>query len=1584
MALLTRQFLALFRKNWIVLLKHPFLNLFRCVVLPVAIGILLAFTPRFFSRPQIFGLGTPVPVSDLKDVFTGKRALVWVDSTNQTGILKSKDIVSHVTKGFNAAQLRAVKELSNASEIAAACPPRKCFAALAFDSFPAFLDDTVRPLNYTISTSFGGGAGFVDVQNHDLWAETSLLPLQSAVEQAVIELTTGVQVPTPLEWPFTAPPEEDYAKTGRLVLIDLIRSFLIFGFAAAYVGVGFHLAGSVAFERATHLTSHMRAMGLSAWADILSWHASLSIAYLPGWITVSLLWAYLIFKETNPGLIFVIHLLTGLGLASWAFFIAVIFGRSPPLAAIVTLVGGLALTVIAMSAIKIIRTAAAAILSLLFPPMFYAFAMRAVCGYELQGLGANVIRRDPKDHLLLLPLIFMAIINIFLWPYLSVVFERFLYNTRSNKGFWSFFSKRGTFTPAPIPENAVVSIKHLKKTYRTFRLRNMKLQSVDAIADLSMDITKGGVFALLGPNGAGKSTTLDIIGGMTRPSGGSITFEGGLERPSHGTIGIVPQKNVLFSELSCLQTLQVWKDIKRSTSSPVDEDLEQLLRDCDLADRIHSTSGSLSGGQKRKLQLAIGLVGGSKIVLVDECTSGVDPISRRALWKTLTSHRGERTIILTTHFLDEADLLADEVVVLATGGKLVAEGSPVELKSKLGEGYTVQVSFVPGTPDLYAAENDLLGRIRLVSPEAYMTRPSTSKASYHLKTNDLAAVGNILQTIDSQQGDLRIDSYDVSGTSIEEIFLELIDEEKRVKDAGEEHQSTSSVSFPALTLPNGRPRSPLAQALTIFHKRVLVFRRSFIAPVMAFVIVILLTYFPLRYLLKGIGSCIRTEESSFPPFPLFMPLTSEYIFTGPVLLSPPNVTSILNVTTTSPDFGIPQGANQPLYRNLPDNATFVSEIRSQFANISFGGLSVNLETWEALIGWNALTPFDGAELLSVANNIFYNHALNTTTTPRFIYGHFGTIPDNDNDNLFALEWVVVIAVAMILYPAFATLYVARERRSSVQAMQASNGLSNPIGLWLGHLVFDSILSPIVAAVFVAFFNHIRGRGLGLGLLWLIAFLYTVAATLLSYCAAVLTGSPIGAFALVVTYQLVLFILGILPYILTTTQAIIERASLILNACHFTISLLAPIVSLIRACFVANNLFRLDCDRTNVVHGSALSIITRYGGPILYLILQACAFLAILVWADSGSLGPWRRLFRRKYVDDREKIHDDVAAEAKEVSSSNDVLRVLGVSKSYDGSRVVDDVSFGVSRDTIFAMLGPNGAGKTTTLDILRGSITPDSGDVMIDGTSVMRHPGIARSSLGVCPQFTTIDSQLTTREHLWIYGRLKGLYRGKELDSSVDSLLQATGLDQYDNLLASRLSGGNQRKLSLAIALIGNPAVVLIDEFSTGVDAAVKRELWKLIKELAPGKAFVITTHSMEEASSLATKVGILWKRMLAVGSPSELAGRYSTYTVHFTCRTTSDRIKIQNLMAQIPGSKMALDLSTRFDVPIVPTRRGTTRNSSDEKVLSLAALFHLLAQQTDLPDFTVETSGLEATFIRIIRENEALNAQSAEQSSAV
>ncbi|KAG2067404.1 P-loop containing nucleoside triphosphate hydrolase protein [Suillus decipiens] len=1587
-SLFLRQFAILCWKNWIVLSKHPLLNILRCLLMPIGYGIFISVAQTFLLKSNNYGIGSPVSVYNLQDQFDGSLALVWADGTNGTGIPSAEQVMAHITTNFTPNQLQAVKQVATPADIPAQCPQNfdltsQCFAGIAFNYLPMNATD-MTPISYTISAD--GGLIYVNVISHTSSFETRILPLQWALDQAIIELRSGQGVPTPMEWPYSQETNQQQATDMRLSFIRGIRNLLVIALFICYIGIAYHLPGAFTSERNNLLTSHMKAMGLLDTARIASWHISISLAYLPAWIVVSIIWHYRIFTGTNVGLVLIVHLLFGFSFASWSFFVAAPFGKSPQLAAVATTFLGIIFAILALVFGRA-STVAATIFAIIFPPGYYIFAIRAICGWENQQIPTNILKPDPDTHLILLPLIIAAIIDVFLWPYLGVLLERRLYDAREpSSGFWSCCRRQKKADLAPHPDGVAISVRNLSKTFSPSMFHREK-RPVTAIADLSLNIPKTGIFVLLGSNGAGKSTALSIIGNLLGRSSGSVTFEGGVSRPPRGTLGIVPQKNVIFPELSCYQTLRVWRAVKHSAQSiDEDEDYEQLLRDCDLGKKIHANASTLSGGQKRKLQLAIGLVGGSKIVLVDECTSGVDPLSRRALWRTLTSVRLDRTIVFTTHFLDEADLLADNIAILAAPGKLVAAGTPVALKSNLGQGYSVQVMFdFPDLTekDLPKAPTETLDHIRQVCPQCSMSLSSPSQASYHLKSKDSVVVERVLQLLDKKRNALRIASYDVLGTSIEDIFLDLMARqtctvstdgtEKSISSSGgisepilAELTNGRSASPGTLQLTDGRSRSPLSQALTIFYKRSLIARRSWLTPLLVVLIAVCGSCIPLVFL-SGQETTCTTKFQNESVISLYFPQSPVYFSASgsgaQILESPPNIIATLGKTVSFLKA-----------ENISDNATFISTINQDYLNLALGGISIDTQTGDSLFAWEATPPgLTGPTMMNLVTNILYNRALNASgnaaRTPNLINAEYAAFPHLAVGTLVDLKWIAFFGAAMAVFPAFFSLYVSRERRSAVQAMQLSNGLSDPIGLWIGHLLWDSICSVILATIIIIVFATTTNQFTGLGFFWVVLVLYGIVGALFAYCVSLFMSSPLSSFAAVAGYQIIMYILYLGGYLLTLTYATPSQSGAIITIIHFTLSVLSPVASIMRAAFVSVNLFSLLCNGTTPVTTASLGDIMRYGGPIVYLIVYGLILFGILVWVDSGSLIPRRFLNtkgRRVRMDalqaNFEATRQDVAGEAHAVAHSNDVLRLLHVTKTFGGNKVVDDVSYGVSRDTIFAMLGPNGAGKTTTFNMIRGDIVPDMGDVLIKGTSVLTSPRTARLSLGVCPQFTAIDSQLTVREHLMIYGRLKGLNRGHELKSNVEALMIATSLHVYADRLASQLSGGNQRKLSLAIALIGNPSVILIDEFSTGVDAKMKRDMWGTLRNVAVGKAIVITTHSMEEASALANKVGIISKQLLAVGTIDNLVSRYATYQVHFSCPTREDVTRAQVLMSRIPGSRLADDVATRFEVPI-----------QEGSGLTLARLFHVLSSQGDFQEYSVEKATLESVFLKVIRGNNVM-----------
>ncbi|KIM38139.1 hypothetical protein M413DRAFT_420628 [Hebeloma cylindrosporum] len=1519
-----RQFRALLWKNWIVLSKHPFLTILRCLILPVAYGVFLAYGKVFLHRLNNYGLGEPASIYAIDDQFDGSKSLVWADGTNGASNPSPFQIIARITSNFTSTQLAGVKEVANLSDISASCPQNfnalsSCFAGVGFTDIPSVDAPGTRPVNYTIFSD--AGLSSIDVEHHTSDFETRIFPLQWAVDQAIIELQTGIPQQTPLEWPYTNMTNAEQKTAIRLSYIRGVRQIICLAFFVTFIGISYQIPGSVASERTLLLTEHMKAMGLLESARILSWHIGISVTYLPAWIAVSLIWKYLLFLKTSVALVLAVHVLLGLVLASWSYnfcFFGLVLHSS--------------------------STAVLFVFSIIFPPSFYIFALKAICGYENHQIPTNAVKGDPDRDILVLPLLIAALVDIFLWPCLALLFERLLYATSGPGRPFSlaFWKRRKTLLDAAsLPANVAVSIRNLTKTYKGFRRRSKG--AVTAVSNLDLNVPATGIFVMLGSNG------------------GTIVFEGGSPRPPRGSLGIVPQKNVLFPELTCLQALRVWKAVKWSQNSVANEDLEQLLRDCDLGSKINASSATLSGGQRRKLHLAIGLLGGSKVLLVDECTSGVDPLSRRALWKILTTFREDRSIVFTTHFLDEADLLADQIVILTPPGKVLASGSPVALKRDLGDGYTIQVMF-PSPDDFEKQDSSLvqeiLEKIRAIAPLAFLSTPSPTHVLYHLKTRDSHIVGRVLGMLDGEVHMKRITSYEILGSTIEDIFLELM-AENEVKDESSMDTLVPLAKPTLLDLPNGRPVSPLVQAFTIFHKRVLIARRSWLSPLIMIIVAVAGSCIPLVFIAGQQQQCGERFYSSSAT-PLYLPYSPILHATGPstseVIASPPNIISTLGPSTRSLNI-----------TNEPNNQTFVNTISENYHNLSLGGISIGLSTGASLVAWEASPPgIRGSSMLNLATNVLYNLALNSSGNARgapvLIEAYYSTFPKVVSNTLLYLKWLFFFGAAMAVYPAFYALYVSRERLSSVQAMQSSNGLTNPIGLWLGHLMFDMISSVLLSTIIIIIFATVAHQFYGLGFLWLVLVLYGVSAALFAYCLSLMVSSPLAAFAIVAGYQFIIFVLYVSAYLFIFTFGPADKSSHSITIANFAISIVAPVASVGRASLIAANLFSLACSGDDLAGASTLGSINHYGGPIVYLIVYALVLMAILVLVDSGSRALYFLKSRRRRRSDRKRKRELAEESAKTGDSAavpSHLLRTVDLSKAFRGRRVVDNVNLEVPQDTIFALIGPNGAGKTTTFNIIRGDVLPDSGDVIIRETSVVHNPHSARSALGFCPQFTAIDIQLSVREHLRIYGKLKGLKGGHELNESVDSIMKMTSLDLFADRLACKLSGGNQRKLALAISLLGNPPVILIDEFSTGVDAKMKRDMWQVLRGVSVGKAIVITTHSMEEASALSNKVGILARRMLALGTPESLIARYASYEVHFTCHSRDEVVKARALMAHIPGSRMADDVATRFEVPI-----------SSQSDFSLAKLFNVLSSHGNFMEYTVERASLETVFLKVIREN--------------
>ena len=235
------------------------------------------------------------------------------------------------------------------------------------------------------------------------------------------------------------------------------------------------------------------------------------------------------------------------------------------------------------------------------------------------------------------------------------------------------------------------------------------------------------------------------------------------------------------------------------------------------------------------------------------------------------------------------------------------------------------------------------------------------------------------------------------------------------------------------------------------------------------------------------------------------------------------------------------------------------------------------------------------------------------------------------------------------------------------------------------------------------------------------------------------------------------------------------------------------------------------------------------------------------------------------------------------SQDNILIRNLRQQYGAEGKVALHDLCLGIPKGECFGYLGINGAGKSTTLKILTGQIAPSSGSVFLGGFDLAHDRDRARTVIGYCPQFDALHDLLTVREQLELYAELKGI-RGAEVQDAVAQKIKEVGLDEYADKLTRGLSGGNKRKVSTAIALMGSPQIVFLDEPSTGVDPSARRKMWDVIAAVCASKqaSVVLTTHSMEECEALCTRVGILVSgRLRCLGSVQHLKHKYGNgYTV--------------------------------------------------------------------------------------------------------
>uniref|UniRef100_A0A061SMI1 ABC-2 type transport system ATP-binding protein n=1 Tax=Tetraselmis sp. GSL018 TaxID=582737 RepID=A0A061SMI1_9CHLO len=233
-----------------------------------------------------------------------------------------------------------------------------------------------------------------------------------------------------------------------------------------------------------------------------------------------------------------------------------------------------------------------------------------------------------------------------------------------------------------------------------------------------------------------------------------------------------------------------------------------------------------------------------------------------------------------------------------------------------------------------------------------------------------------------------------------------------------------------------------------------------------------------------------------------------------------------------------------------------------------------------------------------------------------------------------------------------------------------------------------------------------------------------------------------------------------------------------------------------------------------------------------------------------------------------------------VLRSDAAVQIFGLSKRFGKNQALKEAWYSVKRGSLFCLLGENGSGKTTTIRLLTGTLRADSGDAFVEGHAVGGGSGnsASRSTVGLCPQFDVLWDKLTGREHLEIFAAAKGLrHRSRaERTEALENALKQVALHDDGDRQVGRYSGGMRRRLSVALAFIGQPKVIFLDEPTTGMDPVSRRLIWDMLAAAKTRATLILTTHSMEEADILADRIGImLGGRLRAFGTTLDLKRRF-------------------------------------------------------------------------------------------------------------
>eukprot|EP00122_Pirum_gemmata_P011401 Pgem_evm1s10560 len=589
------------------------------------------------------------------------------------------------------------------------------------------------------------------------------------------------------------------------------------------------------------------------------------------------------------------------------------------------------------------------------------------------------------------------------------------------------------------------------------------------------------------------------------------------------------------------------------------------------------------------------------------------------------------------------------------------------------------------------------------------------------------------------------------------------------------------------------------------------------------------------------------------------------------------------------------------------------------------------------------------------------------------------------------------------------IFLVNERKSGAKHVQFVSGVQ-PKLYWLSTYSWDFVnyLVPviIIVIIFAGFQIEAYTADGRLGLIFFLLLLYFFALVPLVYLASFVFDIPATGFAVTAVLNILiglftLLIIDILRQIagapggdktLFGVSQILVRVFYIFPNFAFAVGIMDIYKNwqLIAACeelakatngnvpiqaewctqadklnqLAANGVYLFNKDyriQTNYLSTTPPGI----GGSLIALFLEGFFFIGVLLFIEYK----WKALSRDGKAEQESKLLDeDVKEEMEKVEKMDtydSAVVIKGLTKIYPkkgkqkAKRAVDNLSLAIDNGECFGLLGVNGAGKTTTFKMLTGDYSPTCGDAFVSGYSVVNNISEVRRNVGYCPQFDALNPRLTGRETLRMYARLRGI-KHNFVEEEVQKMIEKLDLTKHCERECGTYSGGNKRKLSTAMALIGNPQVILLDEPTSGVDPATRRFLWDILSSVVrEGRAVILTSHSMDECEALCTRLTIMVNGAFkCLGSVQHLKSRFGQgYSIMIKKKFGMETTSLKETVAKVfPAAVLQEEHS------------GLLNYKLPSQGVTLAYIFTELERlkvEEDVEDYGLSQTSLEQIFLQ-------------------